>query len=88
MWQSQRSDSNRQPPVTKPESENANELNKQALTETGETVLASCLALLTPKYPDLALVVNSWPNLPEHIKATIKTLVETANTGGKTTKES
>ena len=31
--------------------------------------------------PDLALVVEHWPNLPGHIKQTIKTLVETANTG-------
>lgn len=30
----------------------------------------------TPKDPDLAMVVESWPNLPEHIKQTIKTLVE------------
>jgi hypothetical protein len=38
--------------------------------------LASCLALLTPKYPDLALVVNTWPNLPEHIRAEVKALVQ------------
>jgi hypothetical protein len=56
-------------------------LNNQALTETGETVLASCLALLTPKYPDLALVVNSWPNLPEHIKAAVKALINSSLQG-------
>jgi hypothetical protein len=60
---------------TKPESENANLLNNQALTETGENVLASCLALLSQKDADLALVVEHWPNLPEHIKAAVKTLV-------------
>jgi hypothetical protein len=29
----------------------------------------------TPQDPDLALVVERWPNLPEHIKQTIKTLL-------------
>ena len=27
------------------------------------------------KYPDLEVVVNSWPTLPEHIKQTIMVLV-------------
>jgi hypothetical protein len=40
--------------------------------------LACFLAFLAEKDPDLALVVERWSNLPEHIKATIKTLVETA----------
>jgi hypothetical protein len=34
-------------------------------------------ALQTPQDPDLALVVESWPNLPDAIKTTIKMLVET-----------
>jgi hypothetical protein len=38
--------------------------------------LASCLALLAEKYPDLAAVVEVWPNLPENIKTAIKALVE------------
>jgi hypothetical protein len=37
--------------------------------------LASCLALLSQKYPDLALVVNTWPSLPE---PTRKQIIETA----------
>lgn len=38
--------------------------------------MARFLAFLAEKDPDLALVVERWPNLPEHIKQTIKTLVE------------
>jgi hypothetical protein len=33
------------------------------------------LALLSQKDPDLALVVERWPNLLEHIKAVLKALV-------------
>jgi hypothetical protein len=31
------------------------------------------------KYSDLAAVVEAWPNLPEHIKTAIKTLLAQAN---------
>jgi hypothetical protein len=34
----------------------------------------------TPQDPDLALVQDRWPNLPEYIKAAIKALVQ-ADTG-------
>jgi len=29
------------------------------------------------KYPDLEQVVDAWPKLPKHIKAKIKSLVQT-----------
>ena len=29
----------------------------------------------TPLYPDLALIQDGWPNLPEHIKAAVLALV-------------
>src|SRR5438093_12637257 len=32
-----------------------------------ENGLASCLALLAPKYPDLALLVERWESLPEAV---------------------
>jgi hypothetical protein len=31
-----------------------------------------------PKDPDLALIQDCWPNLPQHIKAAITTLVRSA----------
>jgi len=36
------------------------------------------LAFLSQKDPDLALVVERWPNLSEHIKAAIKALVNSS----------
>jgi hypothetical protein len=41
--------------------------------------LACCLALLKEKDPNLALIVSAWPNLPEHIRAAVKALVQTHN---------
>jgi hypothetical protein len=41
------------------------------------------LAFLSQKDPDLAIVVENWPNLPEHIKAAIKALIQTNNTEKK-----
>jgi hypothetical protein len=38
---------------------------------------------LNSKDPDLALVVKVWPNLPEHIKAAIKALIQTNSTEKK-----
>jgi hypothetical protein len=40
--------------------------------------LASCLALLAQKSPDLALVVEHWDNLPEAVRAGIVALVKAA----------
>jgi hypothetical protein len=45
--------------------------------------LASCLALLAEKDPDWALVVKRWPELPEHIRAAIKALIQTNKTEQK-----
>jgi len=55
---------------------NPKPLEQQTLTEYDKNDLARFLALLAEKDPDLGLVVECWPKLPEHIKQTIKTLVE------------
>ena len=48
----------------------------KSTSEFDEKNLASCLALLKEKYPDLQQIISAWPELPEHIKQTVKILVE------------
>ena len=36
-------------------------------------------ALKVPKDSDLDIVIKAWPELPEHIKEAIKTLIQTQN---------
>ncbi len=49
---------------------------KSQLPETDTERLARCLALLTQKSPDLALLVESWDNLPEAVRAGIVAMVK------------
>src|SRR5262249_51641636 len=44
-------------------------------SEDTENVLAHCLALLTPKYSDLALLVKRWHALPQMVRAGIVAMV-------------
>jgi hypothetical protein len=53
-----------------------NHLQSQHLSNVPENDLARFLAFLSQKHPDLAQVVERWPDLPVHIKQAIKTLVE------------
>jgi hypothetical protein len=53
------------------------ESSSDAEAKLGTSDLASCLALLTPKYPDLALLIRHWEALSEPIKTAIMALVNT-----------
>jgi hypothetical protein len=61
-----------------PLSESAQLAIRQAVTESGESVLAFCLALLSAEECDLAAIVAAWPCLSESIRARILGLVEGA----------
>ena len=47
------------------------------LTKSQDFVLDTSLDILLQKHADLQAVITVWPELPEHIKAAIKALVET-----------
>jgi hypothetical protein len=60
--------------------------SKTPISDKGGTESGTLDALNAPQTlqdPDLALVVERWPNLPEHIKAAIKALIQTNSTEKK-----
>jgi hypothetical protein len=59
-----------------PLNENQQPVDNKALTENQNPVLATSLDKILQKHPDLALVVERWPNLSDTIKQAVKTLVE------------
>jgi hypothetical protein len=67
-----------------PLTQDSQALNDKQLTDSPKSDLASCLALLAQKYPDLALVVKAWPNLPDETKTAILALAQPTFTRGKT----
>jgi len=49
----------------------------KALTENTNPVLSTGLDNLVQKYPELARLIEAWPELPEDTKMAIKALVQT-----------
>ncbi len=56
---------------------NQQDIENKALTEDTNPVLATGLDKTLQKYPELARLIEAWPDLPEHTKAAIKALVQT-----------
>jgi len=50
-------------------------LSNKPLTKTENPVFDTSLAKIVQKHPDLVLIIERWPTLPEHIKVAIKALV-------------
>ena len=59
------------------------EQSKIPISTSGGAKSGAPNAPKAPQDPDLAMVVERWPNLPEHIKAAIKALIQTNNTEKK-----
>ena len=51
-------------------------LSPSKTCDNGENVLASCLAFLSEKMPDLACVIEAWDGLPEAVRAGILAMVK------------
>ena len=74
--ESQRSESNRQPPVYKTGALNSQVVVTKKVTEFPENHLATSLAFSLQEYPELDSLVKRWPDLPEHIRQAILCLLK------------
>jgi hypothetical protein len=54
-------------------------LTKSSNPEESDAKSGAHDAPKVPTDPDFDMVVKAWPELPEHIKAAIKTLIQTQN---------
>ena len=63
--------------------ENQQAVDNTELTENQNPVLSTGLDKTLQKDPELNAIITAWPNLPEHIKKTIKTLIAAHITASK-----
>jgi hypothetical protein len=68
------------PRGVEPLNENQQAVDNKELTKTANPVFDTSLAILLQRYPELQEIISAWPNLPEHIKAAIKALIQTHKT--------
>ena len=72
-------------PVLKTDGQNSEATNAQEITHSARSVLPDCLPESLENDPALKRLVEAWPTLPEHLRATIRMLVESvASTTGRT----
>ena len=58
-------------------------IENKELTTNQNAVLPSRLALILQKHPDLARLIQLWPEFPEQTKSAIKSLIQSYKTEGK-----
>ena len=66
------------PWFTKPETKTIKPISGKAHIEQEQTDLSTCLDKTLQKHPELEQIIKLWPELPEHIKAAIKALIESS----------
>jgi predicted ATPase len=71
-----RRDSNTQPSVPKTVEQNPQESQDAALTDRPPNDLADCLAEIVQQHPDLARLIEAWPDLLAETRAEIVKLVQ------------
>ena len=80
LQQRARQDSNLQPSDSKSVDHNTKprvKMSRTNISETSGPELVSGLFFESENDPDLKLILQRWPELPDHIKAAIKALVGT-----------
>jgi hypothetical protein len=78
-----RRDSNPKPLAPEANAQKSYSQQNEQLGKTENHILSKSLANLLQKYPDLRLIIERWLELPEHIKAAIKALIQICKTEKK-----
>ena len=73
MIHSSRRDSNPQPSDRQADDQKSQSILNAEVTRVAQSDLAE----IRGQFPDIEVVIKTWRFLPEHIKAAIKTLIET-----------